>query len=45
MNKEQYLGDYGRPDYISCEEAQIQITNAWEFLKFTQDYLGFNNTE
>jgi uncharacterized protein (UPF0332 family) len=39
------LGDYGRPDSVSCEEAKIQIANAWEFLKFTQDYLGFNNTE
>lgn len=39
------LGDYGRPDSISCEEVKIQIANAWEFLKFTQSYLGFNNTE
>ncbi|AIE73993.1 MULTISPECIES: HEPN domain-containing protein [unclassified Synechocystis] len=39
------LGDYGMPDAISCEETQTQITNAWEFLKFTQDYLGLNNTE
>lgn len=35
----------GMPDSISCEDAQIQIANAWEFLKFTEDYLGFNNTE
>ncbi|MFM1842253.1 MAG: hypothetical protein RLZZ490_989 [Cyanobacteriota bacterium] len=38
------LGDYGRPDSISLEEVKIQIANAREFLKFTQDYLEFNST-
>ncbi len=39
------LGDYGKPNLISDEEVKIQITNALEFLRFTQNYLGVNNLE